>query len=571
MSFELTNGITLDGYQLIRLIGSGGFGEVWLCRSEAMGDYRAIKFISTHDSDKLDKEYQALIHYRKAVSQLRSPQLVSIEHVNRNEAGLYYVMPLADGSGAEDPSDPAWTPLSLSCLIAERSETPAWFSSREIISLIEPILQALQTLSNAGLIHRDVKPENILFFNGQPCLGDISLLGLDASVITRRGTPGYATPSWYVGGHPDMYGVAATLYTLLTGNAPDRMGRAAFIWPPQGESSLSEGEGREWKRLHSVIRRATDEKVSERYLDFRTMAESLSGSSALLQGSPGPEHSFNPTKTKKHLALASIISLILIGIGIIWFQSTDRDQRETASKDTKISGNQSDGSLDPDKDVQPDNEASEMNSRFTDAQNAYGVLMGINLSDAQYDGKFSDDEVTLYYNTINHFYLPVSDINTFNPEQALRTLDTCLNAVEKLKEIPNVRLAQLLALRATGDTKTIESEISSPVYLTPDKRDFDDRAFLLTQLGAADKAEIMLSHLVDEKSLTTTQRTRLFLSRAKVRIHLGKYPEAHADVSEAISVVHQDPVKLSNLTVEIQALEARYPEYSAYLKANAEK
>lgn len=43
-------------------------------------------------------------------------------------------------------------------------------------------------LSDAGLVHRDVKPENILFFRGHPCLGDISLLGVDSAQITRRGT-----------------------------------------------------------------------------------------------------------------------------------------------------------------------------------------------------------------------------------------------------------------------------------------------------------------------------------------------------------------------------------------------
>ena len=274
MSAPLTSGQILDGYHLVRFIGRGGFGEVWLCRSAAMGDYRALKFIQSTHADRFDKEYGALLHYRKSASRLRSAHIVPIEHANRSAAGLFYVMPLADGTADNDPADPAWQPLSLAAHVQEQTGQPAWFTSREIISLIQPILEALQTLSEAGLVHRDVKPENILVFNGQPCLGDISLLGADAAMITRRGTPGYSTPSWYEGGHPDMYGVAATLYTLLTGNSPDKMGRSSFLWPPQGEASLDRAERLEWKRIHDVIRRATQEKVSERFMDFRTMAAS---------------------------------------------------------------------------------------------------------------------------------------------------------------------------------------------------------------------------------------------------------------------------------------------------------
>jgi serine/threonine protein kinase len=315
MSQPLNADQIYDGYRLIRFLGRGGFGEVWLCQSEAVGDFRAFKWIPTTGSDHLEKEHEALVLYRKAVSQIRSPHLVPIEHINRNQDGLFYIMPLADGEPSElPPTDPAWLPTSLLSLIQARCETPTWFSSPEIHALILPLLGALQTLSDAGLVHRDVKPENILFFGGHPCLGDISLLGADAAHITRRGTPGYSSPSWYQEGLPDMYAAAVTLYTLLTGNPPDKMGRAAFTWPPQGEDSLSESERAEWRRLHAVIRRATEEKVGERFVDFRTMAAAISGT-----GEPVTPPITPVGKRRRSFAgvMALVFGILIVAVSLI--------------------------------------------------------------------------------------------------------------------------------------------------------------------------------------------------------------------------------------------------------------
>lgn len=314
----LQPGDSLDGYRIIRLIGSGGFGEVWLCQSEAVGDLRALKFIRAADTGRIEKEFDAICKYRTAAAQLRSPSIMLIEHVNRRSDGLFYVMPLADGYGAQDPGDPDWHPVTLAALIEGRKHEPAWFTPAEIKRLFCPPLHALQMLSDAGLVHRDVKPDNILVLAGVTCLGDMSLLGHDAYELTRRGTPGYSAPSWYLesGGNPDMYGAATTLYTLLTGNPPDKMGRAAFKWPPQGEPSFSAENKQEWARLHEIVKRAVDDRPGERFRDFSQFCAAVENEQASApSGSSG---------TAARLFAGAGIAALVLSIGLWSWLSSKR-------------------------------------------------------------------------------------------------------------------------------------------------------------------------------------------------------------------------------------------------------
>jgi serine/threonine protein kinase len=321
----LPPGSSFDGYRILRQVGAGGFGEIWVCQSEALGDLRALKFVHASRAGQMDKEFHALGLYRSAAGRLRSPALMPIEHANLRPDGLFYIMPLADGLSTASPKEESWQPKTLSALIERQRAEPAWFSSRQITEWIRPILEGLQLLSNAGLVHRDVKTDNVLFLNGSPCLSDISLLGEDAQQLTRRGTPGFAAPSWFVesGGHPDMYGAAMTLYSLLSGNPPDKMGRSNFRWPPQGESSLSPGERIAWLRLHGAIRRAVDERPAERFVDFSAFARALdhigSGQGSGAEAGDAQNPFAELFETFRRTGRAAVLTAGLMGFGILLF------------------------------------------------------------------------------------------------------------------------------------------------------------------------------------------------------------------------------------------------------------
>jgi TPR repeat protein len=302
-------GQQIDGYKLVRQIGAGGFGEVWLCESMAMpGIWKAFKWIPASHSDRLKRELAALVKFQRSLQKRSSANLMRIEHVNRTADGLFYVMPLADGLVDVPPYDPSWQPASLSNLIQRKKHSDQWFSSKEIVAMMVGVLSGLQYLSDLGLVHRDLKPENILFLDGTPVIADISLVGQDSEQQTHRGTPGFIAPSWYLegGGHPDQYAAGVTLFVLMTGNSPDKMGRSSFRWPPRGEESLTREERVEWLKLHQIVYRATHETPSERFRDFAAIRSLLTASEL----KPRKSHSY----TLLAVTLAGLASAGLVAI-----------------------------------------------------------------------------------------------------------------------------------------------------------------------------------------------------------------------------------------------------------------
>lgn len=261
----------IANYEIIRKIGAGGYGIVYLARLKNRAGYLALKVIA---SKGMEREKKALEKYLK-ISEKSC--MVEIVDCGSTKEFLYYCTPLADSLDENfQPEDFRWQPKSLQNLIERKLEgsSTVWFSHSEILDMISPVFDAAIVLGENKLLHRDIKPDNVLFFCGEAKLADFGLVEQDVRSLSNIGTPLYIAPSWYVnkGGNPDAYGIAATLYTLISGNLPDTLGRPAYRFP---EKEVPERDRERWLHWHRCILRAISENPADRYVSLKAFKDAV--------------------------------------------------------------------------------------------------------------------------------------------------------------------------------------------------------------------------------------------------------------------------------------------------------
>ena len=211
--------LVLDRYRLLRRLGAGGFGVVWLAHDERLDRVVAVKRIATHDAaagTRAERE-------AKAAARLQHPGIVALYESGRDDGAVYLVSELVRGR-------------TLGALLEEGA-----LSDRDVVRVGVALCDALAHAHGRGVVHRDVKPGNIMVPDrphdgaGVAKLTDFGVARIAGEdVLTRTGdvvgTLAYMAPEQAegrdAGAEADLYALALVLYEALAGVNPVR-GRGA--------------------------------------------------------------------------------------------------------------------------------------------------------------------------------------------------------------------------------------------------------------------------------------------------------------------------------------------------------
>lgn len=262
----------VPGLRLLRKIGSGSFGEVWLARHLTTAQLRAVKvvhrqaFATTAD---FREEFQGLEHYREISRE--SPFLVSIYQVGHDEELYFYEMDLADDArggkpcGSSEAEIEGYEALTLKEKV--RRAPGSFLPARQTCLIGRDLAAAVACLHDEGFTHRDIKPENIIFVKGILKLADIGTMANQTArkpVLALGYTPdeGAGSPK------ADLFSLGRTLFFASSGRDPlHHFGSYPEAYYRQ--------DVHERKKLEAIIDRATRQSPKARYGSIHGMRREL--------------------------------------------------------------------------------------------------------------------------------------------------------------------------------------------------------------------------------------------------------------------------------------------------------
>ncbi|HTX93807.1 MAG TPA: serine/threonine-protein kinase [Mycobacterium sp.] len=271
----LAPGQVFAGYTIVRRLGAGGMGQVYLAQHPRLPRRDALKILPGELTGN-DEFRQRFNREADLAASLYNEHIVGIHDRGEYQGQLWISMDYVEGTDAAK---------------LLRSRYPSGMPKADVVEIIAAVADALDYAHSRGLLHRDVKPANILLGDASPRrrilladfgiareVGEIS--GLTATNMLV-GTTAYCSPEqlqgWDLDGRADQYALACTAFELLTGSAPYRHSNPAVVItqhlsasPPQISERRPELAG-----LDGAIAKALAKKPADRYRTCSDFAAAL--------------------------------------------------------------------------------------------------------------------------------------------------------------------------------------------------------------------------------------------------------------------------------------------------------